>query len=78
LLDRAFHDPVVVDRPVQELMEGPLPTIGMGETVDEAAARLHRSQAVVVLDSGHPVGILTRSDLLEFLATGPAGRNATG
>ncbi len=23
---------------------------------------------MVVLDSGHPVGILTRSDLLEFLA----------
>jgi cystathionine beta-synthase len=78
LLDRAFQDPGVVDRPVQDLMEGPLPTIGMGETVDEAASRLHRSQAVVVLDSGHPVGILTRSDLLDFLAAGPAGPNAAG
>jgi cystathionine beta-synthase len=73
LLDRAFHDPGVVDRPVQELMEPPLPTIGLGETVDEAATRLQRSQAVVVLDSGHPIGILTRSDLLDFLASGPAG-----
>jgi cystathionine beta-synthase len=73
LLDRAFHDPGVVDRPVQELMEPPLPTIGLGETVDEAAIRLQRSQAVVVLDSGHPIGILTRSDLLDFLVSGPGG-----
>jgi cystathionine beta-synthase len=73
LLERAFHDPSVVNRPVGELMDKPLPTIGMGETIDEAASRLHLSQAVVVLDSGHPVGILTRSDLLEFLAAGRPG-----
>ncbi|MDQ6615914.1 MAG: cystathionine beta-synthase [Actinomycetota bacterium] len=73
LLERAFHDPTVVDRPVGEIMGPPLPTIGMGETIDEAASRLQQSQAVVVLDSGHPVGILTRSDLLEFLAAGRPG-----
>jgi cystathionine beta-synthase len=73
LLERAFHDPTVVDRPVAELMDRPLPTIGMGETIDEAATRLQQSQAVVVLDGGHPVGILTRSDLLEFLAAGRPG-----
>jgi cystathionine beta-synthase len=72
LLERAYHDPSVVDRPVAELMDKPLPTIGMGETVDEAATRLQASPAVVVLDGGHPVGILTRSDLLEFLAHDPA------
>jgi predicted transcriptional regulator len=42
----------------------------MGETVDEAASRLQKAAAVVVLDNGHPVGILTRSDLLDFLAQG--------
>jgi cystathionine beta-synthase len=68
LLERAFQDPMVVDRPVAEVMDRPLATIGMGETVDEAASRLHDSPAVVVLDNGHPTGILTRSDLLEFLA----------
>jgi cystathionine beta-synthase len=71
LLERAFHDPSVVDRPVGEVMDRPLPTIGMGEGIDEAASRLQQSQAVVVLDSGHPVGIMTRSDLLEFLAGRP-------
>jgi cystathionine beta-synthase len=68
LLDRAFHDPGVVNRPVAEVMDAPLPTIGMGETVDEAATRLQSNTAVIVLDGGHPVGILTRSDLLDFLA----------
>jgi cystathionine beta-synthase len=76
LLERAFHDPAVVDRPVAEVMDRPLPTIGMGETIDEAASRLQQSQAVVVLDSGHPIGILTRSDLLEFLASGRPGIDA--
>jgi cystathionine beta-synthase len=46
----------------------------MGETVDAAASRLHDSPAVVVLDGGHPVGILTRSDLLEFLAQAGGSR----
>jgi cystathionine beta-synthase len=70
LLERAFHEPAVVDRPVSDVMDKPLPTIGMGETVDEAAARLQQAAAVLVLDSGHPVGVLTRSDLLEFFAQG--------
>jgi cystathionine beta-synthase len=73
LLERAFHDPSVVDRPVGEVMDKPLPTIGLGETVDVAASRLQASPAIVVLDNGHPTGILTRSDLLDFLARGPAG-----
>ncbi|MGH9126515.1 MAG: cystathionine beta-synthase [Acidimicrobiales bacterium] len=72
LLERAFHDPSVVERPVGEVMDPPMPTIGMGETIDEAATRLQQSQAVLVLDGGHPVGVLTRSDLLEFLAGRPA------
>ena len=33
-----------------------------------AVARLETAPAVLVLDAGHPVGILSRSDVLEFLA----------
>jgi cystathionine beta-synthase len=73
LLERAFHDQSVVDQPLAAVMDPPLPTIGMGETVDEAAGRLQQGGAAVVLDGGHPVGILTRSDLLDFLAQGPTG-----
>ena len=51
-------------------MEAPLATVGLGESVDRVAERLQGSPAVLVLDGGHPVGILTRSDLLAFLDHG--------
>ena len=54
-------------QPVEAIMGPPLAVVGQGETVDEVAARLQDSPAVIVLDGGHPIGILTRSDLLSFL-----------
>jgi cystathionine beta-synthase len=68
LLERAFADPSVIDQPVAAVMDPPLPTMGSGEPVDVAASRLGDSPAVLVLDAGHPTGIVTRSDLLDFLA----------
>ena len=67
LLEQAFANPGVLDRPVGEVMGPPLPTVGGGEAVEVTVERLENASAVLVLDSGHPVGILTRSDLLEFL-----------
>jgi cystathionine beta-synthase len=67
LLERTLHHPEVFDQPVESVMEAPLATIGQGETVDQVADRLAVSPAVLVLDGGHPVGILTRSDVLSFL-----------
>jgi len=71
LMDRVFHDSAVLDWPVAKVMGRPLPTVGAGELVDLAVARLEEAPAVVVVDAGHPVGILTRSDLLGFLAQRP-------
>ncbi len=68
LMDRAFADPAILDRPIMEVMGPPLPTLGSGEAVEMAVARLETAPAVLVLDAGHPVGILSRSDVLEFLA----------
>jgi cystathionine beta-synthase len=68
LLERLVADPAAVDTPVGEVMGPPLPMIGSGEPVDVAAARLADGAAVLVVDAGHPTGIVTRSDLLEFLA----------
>ncbi|HWG74016.1 MAG TPA: cystathionine beta-synthase [Acidimicrobiales bacterium] len=68
LLELVLADPAVIDAPVDAVMDPPLPTMGAGEPVDTAAARLGDSSAVLVLDGGHPTGIVTRSDLLEFLA----------
>lgn len=68
LLEMALGDPGIIDRPLGEVMDPPLPMIGTGETVDVAAARLSEASAVLVIDEGSPTGILTRSDLLDFLA----------
>jgi cystathionine beta-synthase len=69
LLDSAFKDPSVLDEPLEKVMGPPLPMLGGGEPVEDAVTALENSSAVVVLDGGHPVGILTRSDLLEFLVS---------
>ena len=55
---------------VAEVMGPPLPSVGSGETVDLAVRRLEESPAVIVLDNGHPVGVITRSDALAFLGPG--------
>ncbi|MDQ1396046.1 MAG: cystathionine beta-synthase [Acidimicrobiaceae bacterium] len=73
LLERAFADASILDRPVGDVMGPPLPTVGGGESVETTVERLERGSAVVVLDNGHPVGILTRSDLLDFLVQRPSG-----
>jgi cystathionine beta-synthase len=67
LMDLAFRDPASLDRPVGEVMGDPLPTVGAGEPLDEVVAKLAEASAVLVVDAGHPVGVLTRSDVLEFV-----------
>ena len=71
LLSGLVADPSLLDAPVGSVMGPPLPMVGSGEPVDIASTRLAEAAAVLVLDSGHPAGIITRSDLLDFLS-GPA------
>jgi cystathionine beta-synthase len=67
LLEAAFLNPGVLDRPVGEVMGPPLSSVGAGEPVELAVARMEGTGAVLVLDAGHPIGILTRSDVLGTL-----------
>ena len=69
LLEKAFRDETNLDRAVGEVMGPPLPSVGIGESIDQAVEALERGPAVLVVDAGHPVGILTRSDVLDFLST---------
>jgi cystathionine beta-synthase len=73
LLERIVRDPSSLDSQVAEVMGPPLPMVGSGEPIDVASYRLAESAAVLVLDNGHPTGIVTRSDLLDFLS-GPSAR----
>ena len=51
-------------------MGPPLPLIGAGELVSVAAKSLREYDAVMVVEDGKPVGVLTRHDLLGFLSQG--------
>ena len=77
LLQKVLSDPSALDATVESVMGPPMPMIGSGEPIDVASARLAESAAVLVLDAGHPTGILTRSDLLDFFS-GPTRSRGTG
>ncbi len=68
LMQRAFADASLLERTVRDVMGPPLPTVGAGESVELAVRRLEEAPAVLVIDHGHPVGVLTRTDALGFLA----------
>jgi cystathionine beta-synthase len=69
LLDRVFKNPDALHEDVAAAMQPPLAAVDASATVDEIFAALTgRSNALVVAQDGRPVGVLTRSDLLEYLA----------
>ena len=69
LLDRVFRDRDAIERDVAEVMDGPLPTVQSSAGVEDMFADLSRGAEAVVVVEGHtPKGVLTRADLLEFLA----------
>jgi cystathionine beta-synthase len=75
LLDRVYRDPGLIDTTVGAAMDGPFPTIAAGAHVDEAfSTLLAGATALVVMDAERPVGIITRLDLLEFMAHTRASR----
>ena len=76
LMERAFGDATVLDRPVEDVMGPPLPTVGAGQTVELAVEMLDSAPALLVLDGGRPRTVLSRSDVLTYLSpdastTGP-------
>ncbi len=71
LLRRALQDPAALDRPVERVMSDPLPRVESTVPAGEVSRVLANSTpAVLVSDGGHVVGILTRFDMLRFVAGG--------
>ena len=50
-------------------MGPPLPLVGGGEPIEMARAELQKRDAVMVVVDGKPAGVLTRGDLLAYLAS---------
>jgi cystathionine beta-synthase len=51
-------------------MSPPLPIIGAGELISSLAKMLRDLDAIMVVEEGKPVGVITRYDLLGFLSDG--------
>ncbi len=69
LLDAALRDASVMTKPVGDVMQDPLPTIEPGLSVEDVFTALGSgTTAVVVVEDDRPVGVLTRADLLAYLA----------
>ncbi|MFL6070993.1 MAG: cystathionine beta-synthase [Actinomycetes bacterium] len=69
LLDALFTGRAKLSDRVEHHMSPALPAVGAGEPASSAVAALEKSDAIVVLEDGKPVGVLTRQDLLGFLAS---------
>jgi cystathionine beta-synthase len=73
LLERVLRNPDTLNEEVANAMDPPLRAVEMGETVDTVFSDLEAGNtAVIVATRGKPVGVLTRADLLEYLANNQA------
>jgi cystathionine beta-synthase len=68
LLQAIIEDNSLLDKPVRDVMDPPLPEISMVETTERVRQHLaRRDAAVLVRDDNKLVGILTRYDLIDFI-----------
>ena len=68
LLDALFAGQAHLADPLERHMSAPLPFVGSGEPVSAALAALQTAGAAVVHTDGKPTGVVTRQDLLGYLA----------
>jgi cystathionine beta-synthase len=65
---KSLDDTKVLDATVSEVMDPPFPTVDMAQPVDNVAKLLSKSNpAVLVRSNGDFKGIVTRSDMLNYL-----------
>ena len=74
LLSAVFEGRAKLADAVSLHMSAPLPLIGSGELLGTAAKTLRDCDAVMVVEDGKPIGVLTRHDLLGSLSKGSVGR----
>ncbi|MEU6175733.1 cystathionine beta-synthase [Streptantibioticus parmotrematis] len=70
LLDALFTQRAQLTDPLEKHMSPSLPLVGSGEPVADLMAVLKSADAAIVLVEGKPKGVVSRQDLLTFLAKG--------
>lgn len=68
LLDALFTKRATLDDPLERHMSAPLPQVGSGEPIADLMTVLGSADAAIVLVEGKPTGVVSRQDLLAFLA----------
>jgi cystathionine beta-synthase len=68
LLDGLAGGRLVLTDRLEDHMAPPLPLIGAGEPLSALLATLEHADAAVVLDDGKPRGVVTRQDVLGYMA----------
>ena len=69
LLEKVLRDKDALVREVAAVMDAPLPVVQTSAGVEEMFSDLSRgAEAIVVAEGSKPVGVLSRADLLEYLA----------
>jgi cystathionine beta-synthase len=74
LLSAVFEGRAKLADAVARHMSAPMPMIGAGELVGTGAKMLRECDALMVVEGGKPVGVITRADLLGFMS-GSAARS---
>jgi cystathionine beta-synthase len=69
LLEALYSGKARLSDPVEAHMSPAFPTVGATEPVEAAVTSLHDADALLVQEDGKPVGVVTRQDLLAFLAS---------
>jgi cystathionine beta-synthase len=68
LLWASAEHPGILGEPVTEVLESPLPELSVDDPADDAVRLLRdEAPAVIVVDHGRPLGVLTAVDLVEAL-----------
>ncbi len=70
LLSAVFEGRAQLADPVAKHMSPALPLIGVGESISAATKAFGDTDALMVVDDGKPVGVITRHDLLGFISAG--------
>ncbi len=68
LLEALFTGVATLSDPLEAHMSAPLPMVGAGEPASVAVEAMATADAAVVVADGRPTGIVTRADLLGYLA----------
>jgi cystathionine beta-synthase len=68
LLDALFTGKAALADRLDRHMSPPLPTIGAGEQINVAMSALASADGALVLIDGKPAGVVTRQDLLGYMA----------